>query len=246
MSIQKWARATLAAALLPPVLVMLWGSPSFASQPSNLVALDLSPASRVTSAKSPTSRLAKTDPSLLNRRDATRVSIVVKLSYDSIATYAGGVAGMPATSPSVTGRPLSNSAAEKRYAGYIAGLENAFVAQLSKRVVDATVGQRLKTVYGGIALTVPANRIADVLAIPGVVAVQADSLNKPLTDSSPAFIGATSLYPQLGGTANAGKGVIFGRSRHRRLARASVLRRPWQSARTAAKGRRHIPYLQLW
>ena len=68
----------------------------------------------------------------------------------------------------------------------------------------------LRVVYGGVAATVPANKIADVLALPDVVAVQQDVKQKLLTDSSPDFIGATSLYSQLGGKPNAGKGVIFG------------------------------------
>ena len=48
------------------------------------------------------------------------------------------------------------------------------------------------------------------MKIEGAVAVQSDKLNKPLTDSSPGFISANPLYPGLGGTANAGKGVIYG------------------------------------
>ena len=44
--------------------------------------------------------------------------------------------------------------------------------------------------------------------MPGVVAVQADQLNHPLTDSSPAFIGAPMLYNALGSDTTAGKGAI--------------------------------------
>src|SRR5215510_8483281 len=61
-----------------------------------------------------------------------------------------------------------------------------------------------------MSLNVPANKVGQVLSIPGVVAVQADKMQKPLTDSSRNFIGAAQLYSQMGGTANAGKGVIFG------------------------------------
>src|SRR4029450_3709334 len=67
-----------------------------------------------------------------------------------------------------------------------------------------------RSVWGGVALTVPADKVGAVLNIPGVVAVQRDSVQQPQTDASPAFLGATSVYPQLGGTANAGRGVIFG------------------------------------
>jgi hypothetical protein len=120
------------------------------------------------------------------------------------------VAGYEATSPQSTGAPLSNSLAERRYTGYVAGRESSFLSSLTSRVPAARSGLRLRTVYGGLAVVVPANQIKDVLSIPGVVAVQADTLRAPLTDASPGFIGATTLYPQLGGAANAGKGVIFG------------------------------------
>jgi hypothetical protein len=165
----------------------------------------------VDASKSATSRLAETDPALLGRTDATPVTVMIKLDYDSAATYAGGVKGVPATSPSVTGKPLSGkSTAEKAHNAYAASQEAAFKSALASKVPSARVGSSFRTVYGGVEAVVPANKVKDVLSIGNVVAVQSDSLNKPLTDASPAFIGATTLYPQLGGTANAGKGVIFG------------------------------------
>ncbi|WP_432982066.1 S8 family serine peptidase [Dactylosporangium sp. CA-233914] len=167
-------------------------------------------AKQTSAAKSPTSRMAKTDPSLLNRSDTARVPVAVKLDYDSTATYSGDIAGYAATSPSVTGKALSGGADEKRYENRIAGIEDKFLADLKKQVPDAKVGQRLRTVYGGIALTVPANKIDAILAIDNVVAVQSDTARQPQTDSSPAFIGADKVYPSLGGAPNAGKGVIFG------------------------------------
>ena len=39
--------------------------------------------------KSLTSRIAETDPALLGRTDATPVEVLVKLDYDSVATYQG-------------------------------------------------------------------------------------------------------------------------------------------------------------
>jgi hypothetical protein len=170
----------------------------------------LKAANQTSAAKSPTSRMAKTDPSLLNRSDTTKVAIAVKLDYDSTATYSGGIAGYAATSPSITGKALSGGADEKRYENRIAGLEDKFLADLKKQVPDAKIGQRLRTVYGGIAMSVPANKIASILTIDNVVAVQADTARAPQTDASTSFIGADQVYPQLGGKPNAGKGVIFG------------------------------------
>ncbi len=44
--------------------------------------------------------------SLLGRLSSAPVNVVVKLDYDALATYAGGVPGLAATSPAATGRRL--------------------------------------------------------------------------------------------------------------------------------------------
>jgi subtilisin family serine protease len=162
-------------------------------------------------AKAPTSRLAQTDRSLLGRSGTAPLQVVIKLDSDSVATYTGGIRGLSATSPSVTGKSLSHATtAKQRYTAYIVDREKAFKAELGKRVPAAQVGTSLRTVYGGVAAQVPANSVATILKIPGVVAVQRDRLNHPLTDSSPEFLGAPTVYNQLGTTANAGQGVIYG------------------------------------
>lgn len=171
----------------------------------------LTAASRIQADKAPTSRLAKTDPALLNRTDSAAVNVMIKLDYDSVATYNGGLKGLDATSPSVTGKALSErTPARHGYEAYVAGKEQAFSSDLTKRVPQARLGQSLRLVYGGYAATVPANKVAEIAAMPGVVAVQQDKLNKPSTDSSTRFIGANTVYNELGTTANAGQGVIYG------------------------------------
>ena len=75
------------------------------------------------------------------------------------------VDGLAATSPSVTGEELTGeSAAERRYDGYVAEQEAAFVDELAAAVPGAKVGPALRTVYGGVAADVPANQVDDVLA----------------------------------------------------------------------------------
>jgi subtilisin family serine protease len=179
---------------------------------ATLSATPLTPVSRVQGAKSASSRLAQTDESLLGQHSTAPINVVVKLDYDALAAYAGQITGLPATSPSVTGRPLNlRSVAARRYQGYIQGVEQRFLDALRVRVPTARVGTRLRTAYGGVALTLPGNQVADLLKLPGVVAVQRDRLEQPLTDSSPEFIGATTIYNQLGETADdAGKGAIVG------------------------------------
>lgn len=169
-------------------------------------------ADAITGSKSATSRLAQTDPALLGRDDTTTIAVVVKLDYDSVATYAGGISGLAATSPSATGNDLTGSTdAEQAYTSYIVSREAAFAQDLAAKVPSAKViGKPLRIVYGGVRVTLPANQIGDLVKVSGVVAVQQDELLHMLTDASASFIGADTVYPQLGGTADAGKGVIFG------------------------------------
>ncbi|MDQ7908509.1 S8 family serine peptidase [Phytohabitans sp. ZYX-F-186] len=208
---KKWLRAGFAAALTLPMALVTWANPSVAA-PNNGYSVEqsLQPADRVSAAKAPTSRLAQTDPTLLNRTESTRIPVLVKLDYDPVATYSGGVAGLAATSPTETGRKLGRDTAVRAYEQHVARREQEIVTGLTKAVPSADVRQRLRTVYGGVSATVPANKVGDLLKVDGVVAVQKDQLRQPLTDASAAFIGATSTYGALGGKKNAGAGIIFG------------------------------------
>lgn len=204
-------RSGLAVAAMVPVVVALAATPSTANPAVGFTAEALTPTSSYEAAKAPTSRLAQTDPALLNRTDSTPTSVLVKLDYDSIATYTGEVSGYAATSPAVTGHALTgNSTAEQRYESYVKTQEREFVLQAQDAIPEAEFGQTLRTVYGGVSMTLPANRINDLLELDGVVAVQADELRAPLTDSSIDFIGADTLYSQLGGDTDAGKGTTIG------------------------------------
>ncbi|MEW9551845.1 S8 family serine peptidase [Nonomuraea sp. NPDC050783] len=174
-------------------------------------AVPLSGGELVDGAKSASGKLARSDAALLRGTSPKPVNVVVKLDYDSLAAYRGGLPGLPGTSPAVTGKALDpRSADARKYAGHIEDVENAFLAELSRKVPGADVGQRIRTVYGGIALRIPGDKAAEVLKLPGVAAVQEDKPERLLTDSSPAFIGADAVYPKLGGSATAGKGVIVG------------------------------------
>ena len=238
--------AGLIAVLAGTSLVVSANAGAQEDDPPDLTATQLSPSGQISGGKSMTSRLAETDPALLGRTDAAPVEVVVKLDYDAIATYQGSVQGLDATSPAVTGQDLdADSADVQAYESFVVDIEDAFLDQLAVAVPTAQVGQSLRTVYGGIALTIPANQVDDVLTIPEVVAVQADKLNQPLTDSSADFIGATSVYPAARRHQPGRRGRHLRRARHRRVAGASVVRRPGQPRRTAGQGRRHGAHLRL-
>jgi hypothetical protein len=204
-------RATVAILLLPPLVAFAGVRPGLGKpEPAALrKTADLSPVTRSVAAKTPVSRLARSDESLLARTDSAPVQVVVKLDYESVATYAGTLPGLPATGPAHTGRPLAGTTDEQKYEDHIKTREAAFLAAVAKKVPAATAGQRLRTVYGGVTFTAPANRLRDLASVPGAVAVQADSVRQPLTDSSAEFIGAAPDGVTGAGAAD-GAGVLVG------------------------------------
>lgn len=168
------------------------------------------PVAREEVGRAPTSRLARTDRALLGRADSELIPVLVKLDHDPVASYRGGITGFEPTSPAFTGRRLTGDAAELAYERYLEQREGRFTGLLAKNLPQAKVGQRFRMVYGGMALSVPANQIKDLLTLDGVVAVQKDELRQPLTDSSSEFIGADRVQQNQGGGRRAGKGVTVG------------------------------------
>ncbi len=170
----------------------------------------LQPNGHLTASKAPTS-IAQSDPALVARQDATRVPVLIKLDYDAIASYRGRADGAPATSPSATGQPLTPATTTSSpYARQVVQREAEIVDSIRTTVPSTSVGRRLRVVYGGVAATVPANRVDDLLEVEGVVAVQEDELRQPATDSSTEFISAPPVWSSLGGQELAGQGVLFG------------------------------------
>jgi hypothetical protein len=160
--------------------------------------------------KSESGQLARTDPSLLGRTDSTPVNVMIKYDYDATASYTGGVDGLAATSPSVTGKELKdNKAAVKAYEAHTAQVSDKISAAVEQAVPSTDILGTYQTAYGGVAAQVPANQIGDVLKVNGVSAVQQDSLQQPQDDNT-TFIGATQVWPTLGGNSKAGSNVIFG------------------------------------
>ncbi|MFJ2029539.1 S8 family serine peptidase [Streptosporangium sp. NPDC087985] len=196
----------LVAAMAPPASA----DPPPTPDTGKWTATPLTGGESVQGAKSTTGKLAQSDQALLESTSDATVNVMVKLDYDSYAAYQGELEGLPATSPSKTGRALDIKSAEaKKYEKHIEEVENAFLSGLAK-MPGARAGQKLRTVYGGIALRIPANKAAELLKLPGVAAVQEDRPEQLLTDSSASFIGAPTIYSQLGGSASSGKGVIVG------------------------------------
>ncbi len=194
--------------LIAAVGVIMAGGAS--GEGSNFTAAPLAPDSTFSASKAPSANLAQTDPALLGRTDATPVTVMIKYDFDATASYSGGVDGLAPTSPAVTGVPLdANTAAVDAYNNY-ADQQTALISSaVQAEVPEAQLGSDYQTAYGGVAATIPANTVSDVLSVPGVAAVQLDTLNQPQDDNT-SFIGATTVWPSLGGSSNAGSNTTIG------------------------------------
>ena len=205
-------RRGLPAALTLAVVVSLVvsaGSAATAQERFRVVQGGVSQANVLDAAKSVSGKLAKTDKSLLGKTSSAPVNVVVKLDYDAIASYAGGIAGLRATSPSVTGRSLKqNAAAVTAYRSYVTRIERHALRAIDAQIPGATAGSAFRFAYGGFSLRLPGNQIAALLAIPGVVAVQEDDLNQPLVDEPYQSIGAQAVWNELDGSTFTGEGVV--------------------------------------
>ncbi|MFI6478106.1 S8 family serine peptidase [Nonomuraea sp. NPDC050663] len=200
------AGLALVVSMSPPASADPTPSPSKSWKATPLTGAEL-----VDGDKSATGKLAESDQALLRSTSPAPVSVVVKLDYDSLAAYRGGLKDLPATSPAATGKALDvKSDAAQKYTKHIEKVEQSFLDALAAQLPGAQVGQRLRVVYGGIALRLPANASGRLLALPNVAAVQSDKPEQMLTDSSPAFMGAPTIYGKLGGSSQSGKGVNVG------------------------------------
>jgi subtilisin family serine protease len=209
---RRMLRTLSAVAMSVTLLVGLVGSAIAEDPGSSFTVVSLTPDGEpIQAAKSRSGRLAQTDPELLNRTDSTPVNVLVKLDYDAVASYAGDVDGLAATSPEITGRSLrANQAAVDAYLRFIERQEQTAKTAVERTVPGAVVGVSYQLAYGGFSMRLPANQVDSLLAIDGVTAVQLDRLEQPLTDASPEFIGAPQAWAQISDSTTAGEGVIVG------------------------------------
>jgi subtilisin family serine protease len=138
---------------------------------------------------------------------------IVQLAEPPLARYAGGIAGLPATSPAVTGaaRLDVTAPASTAYLDHLAGEQADFAAAMDTalgRTVDVPFAYR--NVLNGMAVTVSADEAARLARLPGVVSVRPDTERELETDTSHFLIGSPSFWDgQTGpGLATRGEGVV--------------------------------------
>jgi subtilisin family serine protease len=139
------------------------------------------------------------------------VGIIVKLEDAPVVTYQGTIPDLPATSrKGPSGKLDRGGPAVQAYRGHLGQKHAAFEAAARSAIPAAQTTYRFDVIFGGVAMQVPENQIAQVAQLPGVKAVYRDVPLRLHTDTSPHFIGVASVWGELQGQGRAGEGVIVG------------------------------------
>jgi uncharacterized repeat protein (TIGR01451 family) len=148
-------------------------------------------------------------------KDATEGIFLIRFDGAPLATYRGGIVGLEATSPVVTGDAKLDVASPQAVA-YTAHLEAAQAAMVDRieRTIDRVLDVRFRYTNSnnGVAAWLTPAEAARVAKMPGVAFVQPDLERELHTDSGPAWIGAPGIWsnPDCDEGNGCGEGVIVG------------------------------------
>lgn len=152
---------------------------------------------------------APVEPGVGNGKGQANGLYIVQLLDSPVVAYDGSIKGLKATAPK-NGQKIDPTGADVvNYVAYLTGKHNDVLTQVGggRKVYDYVY------TFNGFAAEFSAEQAAKAATLPGVLAVSADELQTIDTSSTPTFLGLTAtggLWEQLGGTSNAGEGVIIG------------------------------------
>jgi len=139
-----------------------------------------------------------------------RRTYIVQLAEEPAASYAGGVAGLPATRPAV-GRRFDFQAPEvQAYVSYLGGKQAAVAALVGNAPILASYN----TVINGFSARLTDAEVRALQASPMVSSVQVDEARQVTTPTTPNFLGLTApggLWSKtIGESKNKGEDIIIG------------------------------------
>jgi hypothetical protein len=140
---------------------------------------------------------------------------VVQLEDAPLATYTGGVPGLAATSPRVTGdaRLDADAPASLAYLDHLADRQAEFATTMDSALGrSVAVEFQYLNVLNAMAVRVDAAEAARLARLPGVTGIYRDELRELDSDVSHDLIGSTSIWAgDTGpGLATQGEGVVVG------------------------------------
>jgi subtilisin family serine protease len=152
----------------------------------------------------PASRDARAPSAVLDTRSA-----IVVLKQQPLATYDGHIRGYARTRPS-TGKLNPNSAAAKKYLGYLRTEHSAFALWLRRNVPSARITSQYYTTLNGVAVKLNGAAIGKLRRNTDVSVVEYNALYRPVMSESYKLINASGAWAAAGGRATAGAGIKVG------------------------------------
>ncbi len=141
--------------------------------------------------------------------DVDTSSAIVVLRENPLATYDGHLRGYEKTRPD-HGKLNPNSAAVKKYLGYLKNEHTDFAHWLQKNVPSAKITSEYFTVLNGVAVQLNGNAIGKLSNNADVVTVEYNALYQPSMTQSVGIINAAPAWTAAGDQASAGAGVKVG------------------------------------
>ncbi len=104
----------------------------------------------------------------------------------------------------------ARSAASFDVVSVIVTFEGSVDAAAVADAAGAQVTYRYTKVFNGAAMIIAGDQVEKLATMEGVKNIYLDELMQPDTEVSPGFIGAPTVWSQLGGQGSAGEGVVVG------------------------------------
>jgi subtilisin family serine protease len=138
-----------------------------------------------------------------------KTSAIVVLKQQPVATYDGHVAGYAKTKVS-NGKLNPNSAAAKKYVGYLKTEHSAFQKWLQTNVPSAKITSQYFVTLNAVAVKLNGAAIGKLTNSADVLTVEYNALYHPDMSESYKLINAQAAWAAAGGRADAGAGIKVG------------------------------------
>src|SRR5438105_959492 len=136
-------------------------------------------------------------------------SAIVVLKQAPVSTYDGHLKGYEKTRPD-HGKLNPNSAAAKKYVGYLKAEHSAFAKWLQTNVPSAKITSDFYVSLNGVAVSLNGNAIGKLANNGDVLTVEYNALYHPDLSESYKVINASGAWADAGGRSTAGAGIKIG------------------------------------
>ncbi|HIQ06518.1 MAG TPA: hypothetical protein EYH31_12700, partial [Anaerolineae bacterium] len=193
---------------LLPIVMILWlvTSPLLSHAQAPLPTEQLPSVTTLDISQFPVATLAR--DVVINREKGT-ISLIVELEDKPLALYTGGIPGLAPTHAKTVGtnRLDVNATASQAYIHHLKDQQQSFIQTLRQVIPQAKVRYTYQIAYNGVSIEVPMANWQKIASLPGVKAVHLNHIKRPQMDASLPWIGAPTLWNDLGGQDVAGEGI---------------------------------------